>query len=122
MAISCFTIGVFIDIDHLIDFWITAGTLPKSTSELNATLNSYELVFLPLHSWEILLALMILTPIHPAFFGATIGYFFHLLTDLIFNYAKIEGFLFMYRVNQKWRKEIVFKTYYPTEEQERTPL
>ncbi len=110
-ALTCFIIGIFMDIDHLVDYWMMTGKLTRNITELLETLGSYELVFIPLHSWELLLALMMLTPIYPFLFGATIGFFFHMIGDLVFNQAKIEGFLFMYRVNIGWRKDLVFENY-----------
>lgn len=116
-AITCFISGVFIDVDHLVDYWMLTGKLTRSTSELMETIEPYDLIFIPLHSWEILLTLMLLTPLYPILYGSTIGFLFHMIADLAFNHAKIEGYLFMYRVNQNWRKESVFTNYYPNQEQ-----
>ena len=87
---------------HLIDFWILTGKGTRSRSELIETLNSYECVFIPLHSWELLIALMIFSPHHPAILGAAVGYFGHMITDYVYNHATIEGFSVIYRMNQKW--------------------
>ncbi len=115
-AISCLIMGIFIDVDHLIDYWMLTGKLTRSTHELMEAIEPYELIYIPLHSWEILLSLMILTPIFPFLFGATIGFFIHMITDLVYNNATIEGYLFMYRVNVGWRKESVFTNYNPDQE------
>lgn len=103
---------------HLIDFWILTGKGTRSRSELIETLNSYECIFIPLHSWELLIALMIFSPHHPAILGAAVGYFGHMITDYVYNHATIEGFSVIYRMNQNWRKEILFKSHPPTQEGE----
>ena len=51
-AITCFIVGVFIDIDHLMDYWMLTGKLTRSTTELMKTIEPYELIFVPFHSWE----------------------------------------------------------------------
>ena len=109
MMMSCFIFGFLIDIDHLFDFWILTGKGTRSKSELIETLNSSEFVFIPLHSWELLIVLMVFSPHHPAILGAAVGYFSHMITDLVYNRSTIEGFSVIYRMNHKWRKEILFK-------------
>ena len=116
-AITCFLIGVFMDVDHLVDYWMITGKLTTNTSELLETIGPHERVYIPLHSWELLLTLMILNPIYPPLFGSTIGFLYHMLADLITNNATLEGYLFIYRVNTGWRKELVFTDYNPDEKQ-----
>ena len=116
-ALTCFIFGVFVDIDHLVDYWMITGKLTRNITELLEKIGPNELVYIPLHSWELMLSLMILTPVYKPIFGATIGYMFHIFSDLIFNHATIEGFLFMYRISVGWRKELVFANYNPNQEQ-----
>lgn len=115
-ALSCFIVGVFMDVDHLVDYWIMTGELTGNTTKLLNTIGPYELVFIPFHSWELLVVMMILTPVYPILWGSTIGFFFHMLGDVMFNHARLEGFLLMYRVNVGWRKEHVFERYHTDQE------
>ena len=116
-ATTCFLMGVFMDMDHLVDYWMETGKLTWKINELLDAIWKSELVFIPLHSWELLLVMMILTPTYPFLLGATMGFLFHMIADLATNHAKFEGFLIMYRVNVGWRKENVFENYYPYQEQ-----
>jgi len=87
-ALAAFLAGIFIDLDHLIDFWALESRKPFSIKDfLNA--EKYDLqrkwVFIFLHSWELMAGLFIWDYFHhwPVILTAiTASMTFHLLLDI----------------------------------------
>lgn len=97
-AIACFLTGVFLDIDHLIDYALNYGFRLRIRQFFRAfEFESFENIFLFLHSWEfivIYLVLLWLVDWKPVVIGALIGFCLHLLLDHFFNdHSKLAYFL-----------------------------
>ena len=101
-ALACFLTGVFMDIDHLIDYMIHCG--PRFNVKRFFRVFEYETfenIFVFLHSWEfivIYLALLWLIDWKPVAIGAVIGIFVHLLLDHFFNDHSKWAYFLSYRL------------------------
>ena len=98
--------GVFIDLDHLIDFWASAPKNPFSIKQfyhmdkyLESKGDYYTFVFL--HSWELMATLVTLVIIYGNIylFAITVGFLLHFMLDS-FNLEKTDHpltYLLMFR-------------------------
>jgi hypothetical protein len=88
-GISCCLVGIFIDLDHLLDFWIERGfsLSPRkffdfcfhgTSRKFYDILHGYE--FIPFLAW-----LTTVPSLRQLGWGLTVGYTLHLLGDQIFN-------------------------------------
>lgn len=97
-AAACFLTGVFLDIDHLIDYVFNYGWRVRRKRFFQAfEYEAFENIFLFLHSWEfivIYLVLLWLVDWKPVALGAVIGVFVHLSLDHFFNdHSRLAYFL-----------------------------
>jgi len=97
-ALACFLTGVFLDIDHLVDYVINYGWRIRVKHVFHAfEYEAFENIIIFLHSWEfifIYLALLWLVDWKPVAIGAVIGIIVHLLLDHFFNnHSKLAYFL-----------------------------
>jgi hypothetical protein len=101
-ALACFLTGVFIDIDHLIDyFWNYGWKLKPRQFFKSFDYEVFENIVVFLHSWEFIavyLAIVWLIDWQPVATGALIGIFIHLLLDHFFNGHSRFGYFFSYRL------------------------
>lgn len=101
-AAACFVTGVFLDIDHLIDYVINYGWRIRIKHLFRVfEYETFENLFLFLHSWEfvvIYLVLLWLMDWKPVAIGAGIGIFVHLLLDHFFNDHSKLAYFFSYRL------------------------
>lgn len=111
IAISSFLAGVFIDVDHLIDYWFE-HPFRFDIVHFFKTCEEYHLkrVILIFHSIELLLFLGFLVYIlrEPLLLGITIGIAQHILFDQLFNRIYPFTYFFVYRFNQGFVNEKVF--------------
>jgi len=88
-GVSCCLVGVFIDLDHLLDFWIERGfslspgkffdfCFHGTSRRFFDILHGYE--FIPFMAW-----ITTLPASRDLGWGLTVGYTLHLLGDQIFN-------------------------------------
>ena len=88
-GVACCAIGIFIDVDHFIDFWINRGFRLNikefldfcyygKTDKFYDILHGYE--YIPFYWW-----LSTLPGFHSIGWGLTVGYVVHLLCDQFFN-------------------------------------
>lgn len=120
-AFFCFLSGIFIDLDHVLDFWIARKRPPFGFRDLHSfcahakdgkfylALHSYELqtVF-----WLIILSLKL----NVVWIGLAAGMTAHLLLDQIFNH-RVRPFAYFtsYRFKNGFSGKCVFrKEYYET--------
>ena len=105
-AIACFLTGVFIDIDHLIDYAFNYGLRFRVRHFFSAfRYEALENIFVFLHSWEfivIYLAFLWLVDWKPVAVGAVIGIFVHLLMDHFFNDHSRFAYFLSYRIFHKF--------------------
>jgi hypothetical protein len=112
MAICSFVLGIFVDFDHVIDYWIKHG--------LRFDIKNFFFYFheerhlkltLLFHSWECLIILVILTIIsdwNPWVTGIFIGYSHHLILDIVFNVPNLKGLSFLFRYKNGFGSEIIY--------------
>ncbi len=108
MALTCLLFGILIDIDHQLDFYLLFGRFTWNITELSEELKGYnkDTFFCPLHSWEFIILLALLSYWFDMFIGAGVGVTVHLITDVIFNYRKdldLLRFFFLYRARGELR-------------------
>jgi len=101
-ALACFLTGVFLDIDHLIDYVVNYGWHFRFKRFFRAfEYEVFENIFIFLHSWEfvvIYLALLWLIDWKPVAIGAVIGILVHLLLDHFFNDHSRFAYFLSYRL------------------------
>ena len=102
MALTCLIFGVFIDVDHQLDFYLLFGRFTWSITELSEQLKERNtpVFFCPLHSWEFIILLVLLSYWFDMFIGAVVSVTVHLITDILFNYWEeldLLRFSFLYR-------------------------
>ncbi len=95
MALTCLLFGIFIDIDHQLDFYLLFGRFTWSITELSEELLEHNkpTFFCPLHSWEFIILLVLLSCRFDMFIGATVSVTIHLITDIMFNYREKQDLL-----------------------------
>lgn len=101
-ALACFLTGVFMDIDHLIDYAVNYGLRFKVKHFFDAfEYEAFENIFVFLHSWEfivIYLAILWLIDWKPVAIGAVTGILVHLLLDHFFNDHSRFAYFISYRL------------------------
>lgn len=114
MALACIVFGGFMDIDHQLDFYLLFGRFTGSWRELSEKLERYNgaRFFSPLHSWEFLILLGVLSFWFDMFIGAVVGASLHLFLDILFNERRIflfSRFSFLFRWKDELRAYGVFR-------------
>ncbi len=102
MALNCLLFGTFIDIDHQLDFYLLFGRFTWDITELSEKLQEHNkpTFFCPLHSYEFIILLALLSCWFDMFIGAVVSVTAHLITDIIFNYREgldLLRLFFLYR-------------------------
>ena len=114
MAASCLISGIFIDLDHVIDFFILYGwpfTFKKFFNVFYREL-SFKQIFIVLHAWEwmiLLFAASWITGWNPWFVGTLIGCGHHMIIDFINNGGYVRSYFLIWR----WRNNFDFETSFP---------
>lgn len=100
IAVSFFLAGVFIDLDHVIDYW-RVHPFKTDPAHFFATCEEHRLkkVYLYLHSIELVFLLFVFTLLarSAVFFGITCGFLVHLICDQLSNRVYPFSYLFFYR-------------------------
>lgn len=124
MALVCLLSGIFIDIDHQLDFYLLFKRFTWSISELRDQLleHNTHTFFCPLHSWEFIILLVLLSYRFDVFIGAVVGVTVHIAVDIIFNeyeaiqkygvIAIFKRFFFLSRVRRDLKKYKEFRRNY----------
>jgi hypothetical protein len=118
-ALACFVTGVFLDIDHLIDYAINYGWRIRLRHMFKVfKYEAFENLCLFLHSWEfiiIYLVLLWLVDWKPVAVGAVIGIVIHLFIDHFFNNHSRLAYFLSYRIFHRFSA----KHYYGAKEYRR---
>jgi len=107
-AIAVLLSGIFIDLDHLFDFWITRPANPFSVKEFTHPckyMRENRKVYVFLHDYELIILLWILAwrfNWHPIIFGIAAGATLHLILDDIGNELITFSYFFIYRAYKKF--------------------
>jgi hypothetical protein len=100
-ALACFLAGVFVDVDHLLDYvWRHGARIrPRHLFRVFET-EVFDNIFIFLHAWEwILVALVILWLLdwQPVMVGLAIGFSVHLALDQLVNRHSPWSYFLTYR-------------------------
>jgi len=99
---ACFLTGVFLDLDHVIDYVVNYGWRIRIRHLFRAfEYETFENLFLFLHSWEfvaVYLVFLWLINWKPVAIGAVVGILTHLLFDHFFNAHSAFGYFLSYRI------------------------
>ena len=106
VAAGVFLMGVFIDIDHVFDYFIQLGPEFNIRRFFHASYQrGYPKAFLILHAWEwavIWAGIAYLTGFHLFFVGILMGFIQHMILDQIFNRPHEFGYSFFWRLFNKF--------------------
>lgn len=121
MALACLLFGVFIDVDHQLDFYLLFSRFTWSVTELSEQLKEHNVptFFCPLHSWEFIILLALLSCWFDMFIGAAVSVTMHLITDIIFNKREeldLLRFFFLYRARGELKLYEKFRCNHPNKE------
>ncbi len=112
LAIGSLVAGIFIDVDHIIDYTIENG--------LNFNIKNFfsffyekkfSKIFLIFHGWELLLVLIVLAKLTDWNYwatGALIGYGQHIVLDQIINSVGFWGYFLLWRWKNRFEGEVIF--------------
>lgn len=105
-ALACFLAGVFIDLDHGIDYCLKYGARIRPRHLFRAfEVEVFDNIFIFLHAWEwILVGLVILWLIDwkPVMVGLVIGFSVHLLMDQLANRHNPWSYFLTYRAAHRF--------------------
>lgn len=113
----CLIAGVFIDIDHVLDYYIEQPlTLKIKRIHLWYVENRFKRLFIFLHSLELLFALWIIISVFKLgvfWIAFAIGLTQHMILDIIFNKKIIYpyGYFLSYRFIKKFKSEHVCRKF-----------
>jgi hypothetical protein len=102
-SLICFSIGFFIDIDHFIDYLI----IYKKLNLRKALKGDFfkDKVYVLLHSWEILIIILLIFRFNIYTIAFAIGFAQHVIIDL-FSYPiknKVLAYFLTYRISIKFK-------------------
>ncbi len=110
-GIVSFLAGVFIDLDHIVDYYLNYGVNYK-LKEVYVTLCESRLdkFYVFLHSFELLVIfwiLIFLIPLNNIFCAIAIGFTQHVFLDQIHNPIKPRAYFLAYRIANKFSREAI---------------
>jgi len=112
-AIVSFVAGTFIDLDHVIDYYLNHSFTLKVRKIYNACLKmNLKKVYLLLHSYEIVILLWYLIyamPLGNFWKAVAIGLTQHLIFDQITNPLNTYGYFLTYRIMKGFKKELLLQ-------------
>ena len=106
-ALILFSIGSFVDIDHVLDYYLAHRKLTINTEDLVNEGNPHYLV---LHSIELLITLGFLAAVYQEMTYLSIGYTAHLAMDIagntrIKNHHRLNFYSTLYRWKNRWCRD-----------------
>ena len=114
--IVCFLSGIFIDLDHHLDYFLARRELPLSYKKLVDFFdNDRGPIHLYLHSYEMLIMLwfsIYYLSLGNVWVGLAVGLTTHLLCDAIANPFKPIAYFLTYRIKHKFNRKMLFKKEY----------
>lgn len=97
MALLSLVFGVFIDVDHSIDYYIAHGEWTVSPTKLS-NMNNLDIRYLFLHSWELVILMIGLSLWKWSFFGVTMAVVLHLYMDHLGNKISFKQLWLIWRI------------------------
>lgn len=114
-GLVCFLSGVFIDIDHYLDFYLAKKKFPRRYKELtdfcdrdNEDRGKLRLIF---HSYEFLVVLWLAVSywhLNELWLGLAVGLSQHLVCDQMTNPFRPLAYFWVYRLKYGFQKEYIF--------------
>jgi hypothetical protein len=116
-VVACFLSGIFIDLDHHLDYFIAKREIPFSYKKLVAFLKSdgYLKIYLVLHSYEVLFliwACIFLFDLNVVWVGIAVGATAHVFCDEFANPLKPLCYFLTYRAINRFEPKSFFKKGY----------
>jgi len=120
VSISAIMGGLFIDLDHMIDYYLAF----KLNFNLNYFLKGYEFlktgrIIIPFHSFELVIILLAIVFIindklsKALILAFALALFFHLIIDVNVNKLPVKSYFLLYRVKQNFQlKKLVTPNHY----------
>jgi CDP-diglyceride synthetase len=112
LSIASFITGVFIDIDHLIDYFKEHGYHIHLREILDFFYKEkHQKITLFFHGWEWLLCLgitVVLTDYNPWVTGVLIGYEHHIVGDYLYSRANFRTYSLLWRWQNNFNSYILF--------------
>ncbi len=119
-GLACFLSGIFIDLDHFLEYFYYFGLRRFSVRSFFQAANEhvYRKFFLLLHSYELagvfwILSLAVIR--RPWAWGFSLGFTLHIIADQIYNPCRPASYLLAFRLRHRFQGERIF----PLEIQER---
>jgi len=113
MTVSCFLAGIFIDLDHFFDYFMSEGIKIDVKDFFHKCNNSLvKQYFLLLHSYEVVIVLAILSLLlkSPVMTGIFIGVTAHFTADVLIKPEYFMYYSFVYRASINFGKgRIIFR-------------
>lgn len=118
LAIASFVSGIFVDLDHIIDFLIAKGLRFHPEQFFNyfneKNFGSRDRLFFLFHAWEWLILIAVaawLTGWNFWITGLLIGYGHHMLLDELYNSSRyrIRPWILGYFILWRWKKGFRFR-------------
>ena len=115
---ACFLSGIFIDLDHHLDYFLERKELPLSYKKLVDFLENdhRSRLYLVLHSYELIALLwasIFYFQLNAVWLGAAIGFTTHIFCDEIVNPLRPLSYFLTYRVKHNFCREMFFKKGHP---------
>jgi len=116
-GVCCFFSGIFIDLDHVIDYFLSKKKFPSNYQDLKkyCDLDKSGKLYLFFHSIEIWIIFLFLGKYFDSgfiFVGVFWGAAIHLLCDQVANPLRPFGYFIFFRIGRSFEKEKVFTAEY----------
>lgn len=119
LAVASFISGIFVDLDHIVDYWIEHGLRLDLKQFFNyfdeKNFKNRKKLFFIFHGWEWLIALLMiamLTDWDLRVTGLLAGYGQHIILDEIYNSSqyRLRPYVLGYSLLWRWKNGFEFKT------------
>ena len=112
--LACFLSGIFIDLDHHLDYLLIKKELPLSYSKLVHFFNDddHSKLYLIFHSYELLAILWISIfafHLNSVWLGVAVGFTTHIMCDEVVNPLRPLSYFLTYRVKHNFSRKMFFK-------------
>lgn len=106
LAIASFIAGIFIDVDHFLDYYLNKGFSLDIIDFYRTCVNrKLTKIYIFFHSLELLIFFWLIAILYPSnliWWGITIGVSQHLIFDGLVNELAPAGYFFAYRLIKKF--------------------
>jgi hypothetical protein len=112
LSVCSFISGVFIDVDHLIDYFGAYGLCIRPQEIMSYFYEEkHDKIILIFHGWEWLSGLFLLTVMsgfNPWVTGVMVGYSHHIISDFLYNRTTLISYSLIYRWKKGFISEVIF--------------